>query len=246
MLLRLTRGSLPEGILRRAFNLVFRVDAVAPVIVERATSQESRIRVIDDPAVLVPDIWQRTIQLGHCGWRWGHPFNDNELVLLCHLAAAGWHPIVEFGTFDGRTAHNLALNAPDATVITIDLPGAPDGSNVEGREYDRYVSGACVATAPAAIRTRIQQIYSDSRDVDLRHLYGTVGLVFIDGGHSEEVCRHDTAEALRLVRPGGIVAWDDYTPHWPGVKTVVDEVSERLPLYHLPRYGLVLHMKEAP
>lgn len=238
MRVTLKRGSLPERLLRRAFDAAFRVDSGA--------HDNPRIRVVDDPAEILPGIWDRTIQLGSCGWRAGHPFNDNELILLCHLAAAGWRPIVEFGTFDGRTAYNLALNAGDSIVVTIDLSSADAGSNAEGGAYGSYVSGACIAAAPPAVRSRIEQIHSDSRRVDLGHLHGRVGLVFIDGGHSEDVCRHDTSLALKLVRPGGIVSWDDYTPHWPGVKAVVDEVSERLPLYHLPRYGLVLYLDAAP
>ena len=66
----------------------------------------------------------------------------------------------------------------------------------------------------------------------------------IDGGHDEEVCRHDTVEALKLARPGGAIVWDDYTPYWPGVRTVVEEVATRRPLFHFPRLGLVVHLME--
>jgi methyltransferase family protein len=230
---------LPDRILRRVSRALVRREPGAAALADTLT-----VPVREDPAELFPGLWDRTIQLGQCGWRWGHPYNDNALIFLCHLAAAGYRPIVEFGTFDGRTAFNLALNAGDSTVTTIDLPGADDGSNVEGRLYGGYDSGACIRRAPEAVRARIREIKSDSRQVDLSHLYGTVRLVFIDGGHDEDVCRHDTDVALKLACAGGVVIWDDYTPYWPGVRKVVEEVALHRELFHFPRLGLVVHLME--
>ena len=56
-------------------------------------------------------------------------------------------------------------------------------------------------------------------------MFGTVGLVFVDGGHSYGVCKSDSEKALSLVRKGGVVVWDDYGTYWPGVKKVLDELS---------------------
>lgn len=223
-----------DRLLRRALR-PFRSEAPSP-------PQASAIPVVDDPETLIPGVWDRDITLTQCGWRWGHPYNDNELILLCHLAAAGYTPVVEFGTFDGRTTCNLAMNASQSTVLTIDLPTAEDNSNTERRGYGPYVSGERIAKAAPDVRARIIQIREDSRTADLSEWYGQAGLVFIDGGHSVDVCRHDTEQAFKLLRPGGIIGWDDYTPYWPGVKAVVDELSRRLTLHHLPRYGLVLYI----
>jgi hypothetical protein len=232
MPVRITPGSLADRALRRLSRaLIQRSDA----------SGSSPIPVLEDPGAIFPGLWDHTVQLGQCGWRWGHPFNDNALIFLCHLAAAGYRPIVEFGTFDGRTAFNLALNAGDSTVTTIDCPGADDGSNVEGKLYGSYESGACIRRAPSPVRARITEIKSDSRLADLSHLDGTIGLVFIDGGHDEDVCRHDTTVALKLVRPGGVIVWDDYTPYWPGVYRVVNDIARTRPVRHFPRLGLVIH-----
>jgi hypothetical protein len=238
----ITSGSFTDRALRRIVRTLIRRRPAdgQPAADDRPLT----VPVLDDPRQLFPGLWDHTIQLGQCDWRWGHPFNDNALIFLCHLAAAGYRPIVEFGTFDGRTSYNLALNAGDSLVTTIDLPGADDGSNVEGRMYGGYDSGACIRRAPEAVRSRIREVKSDSRLVDLSSMYGTVGLVFIDGGHDEEVCRHDTVEALKLARPGGAIVWDDYTPYWPGVRTVVEEVAARRPLFHFPRLGLVVHLME--
>jgi hypothetical protein len=231
--LRIVDGSVPDRLLRR----------LSRALIQRqpAPATPSPVPVLDDPEAIFPGIWRHSISLGECGWRWGHPFNDNALIFLCHLAAAGYTPIVEFGTFDGRTAFNLALNAGNSRVTTIDLPGRDDGSNIEGKMYGAYESGACIRRAAPDVRARIEEIKSDSRLVNLSHLAGTIGLVFIDGGHDEDVCRHDTHVALSLARPGGVIVWDDYTPYWPGVYRVVNEVAAQRPLFHFPRLGLVVH-----
>jgi predicted O-methyltransferase YrrM len=38
---------------------------------------------------------------------------------------------------------------------------------------------------------------------------GTFGLVYIDGSHDPIDVQHDTRHALRLLKPGGLVAWHD-------------------------------------
>ena len=62
----------------------------------------------------------------------------------------------------------------------------------------------------------------------------TFDLMFIDGDHSEEVASFDCRQALRLVKPGGIIAVHDYTPRWPGVLQAV-----RRELRELPHHWLV-------
>jgi predicted O-methyltransferase YrrM len=203
--------------------------------------EASPIAVSDDPELLIPGLYDRTVTLGCCRWRWGHPCNDQALLFLCHLAALSPGPIVEFGTFDGRTTYNLALNAaPGVDVLTLDAGIECDESNVEGKAYGSFVPGACFRDAPAAIRNRIRLVQADSRQVDLSDLYGLAGLVIVDGGHGRDVCLNDTVAALRLVRLGGTVVWDDYTPYWPGVKETLDALVRHVPLTHYPRLGHVV------
>ena len=173
--------------------------------------------------------------------------NDQALVFLCHLAADGTGPVVEFVTFDGRTTYNLALNLPvDGEVLTIDAGVVHDPSNVEGKTYGSFVPGECFLGAPPDVRSRIRFIQSDSRQVDLSNLYDRAGLVIVDGGHAHDVCVSDTVLALRLVRPGGVIVWDDYTPYWPGVKETLDALVRLVPLTHYPRLGLVVYADRRP
>lgn len=197
----------------------------------------------DDPAELLPGIYEgEGIRLARCRWRFGHMYHDQALVFLCHVAARGAAPIVEFGTFDGRTTYNLALNLPEGQVFTIDAYVPADTSNVEEKEYGAFIPGQQFLEAPPAIRERIVFLRQDSRTVDLTRLNGRAGLVIVDGGHSHEVCANDTRLAMELVRPGGVVVWDDYTPYWPGVKDTLDNLARQVSLTHYPRLGLVVHV----
>jgi predicted O-methyltransferase YrrM len=194
-----------------------------------------------DPAELLPDIYEREILFRSWPWRFGHPVNDQAVVFLSLVAARTTGKVIEFGTFDGRTTYNLALNHA-GEIVTIDAGVGKDVSNIERRIYGSFKPGACFRTAPEAIRDRITLIEQDSRHVDLSRYHGQAGLVFVDGGHDEAVCRHDTAAALALAGPGGVIVWDDYTPYWPGVKTVLDELAMTRTLRHYPRLGFVVHV----
>jgi hypothetical protein len=64
--------------------------------------------------------------------------------------------------------------------------------------------------------------------------------VFIDGAHSAEYLENDTALALRMVRPGGIIVWHDYMV-WNDVTTFLNAFSLRHTLQHLAGTSLVVH-----
>ena len=60
---------------------------------------------------------------------------------------------------------------------------------------------------------RVCQIYSDSTEWDTTHYPDAFfDSVLIDGGHSAEVVCHDTLNAMRLIRPGGLMLWHDCCP----------------------------------
>ncbi|MBV9885569.1 MAG: class I SAM-dependent methyltransferase, partial [Acidobacteria bacterium] len=159
------------------------------------------MRTIARADAALTDIFNQPIQLAKIGWKWGHLTNNNSLVFLCCLARTGFSPILEFGTFTGRTTYNLALNTPDK-IYTVDIGRNTDAaSNVAGARYPDYIPGEAFLHDPS-IRNRIELIIGDSREIDFSPLYGKMGMVIVDGGHSYEVASSDTANALRLVRNG--------------------------------------------
>jgi len=68
-------------------------------------------------------------------------------------------------------------------------------------------------------------IVGPSSTIDATRLAGTCRVVHVDGGHRYDVVRQDAATARTLLRPGGIVAFDDIsTPHNPGSALAVWEL----------------------
>lgn len=230
----LSRGGRLDRFLRRGYSALFR---------SRSFPISPRLRVVPNGSGLgLPGLYDEHVGLGKLHPRWGDLANESALIFLCLLLRSGLDPVFEFGTYRGRTTYNLALNAPQGkSVYTIDIGvGSDADANVEGRDYEKYSVGEVFLRADSAVRERIESIVGDSRSVDLSHLYGAMGLVVVDGGHSYDVCMHDSQVALSLVRPGGVVVWDDYSPYWPGVRDCIDELAERLDLVFLEREQLVV------
>ena len=134
--------------------------------------------------------------------------------------------IFEFGTFDGTTTEVVAKCAPEAEVFTLDI--SPD-------------AGARLDGAPDA--RRITRLTGDSITFNFEPYVGKMDMVIVDGGHNYECARSDTANALRMLMPGGLLIWDDYAPAWPGVVRAVDEAADRNELGILSIAGteLVVH-----
>ncbi len=153
-----------------------------------------------------------------------------ELVVLNHLVAQRAPDVVfELGTFDGRTALNLAANTPDQTITyTIDLPRSQMDSALldlhpaERKYIDKGASGTRFVNAAAS--GKIVQLFGDTASFDFSRWHGEVDFVFVDASHAAPYVRNDTEVALRLIgdRPG-LIAWHDYNSVWRGVTEVLEE-----------------------
>ena len=163
----------------------------------------------------------------------------SELAILA-LAAREVVPgseIIEIGTFDGRTALNLAINAPPGvSIATLDLPAdQPSALAIEQSErryVDKPAPGARLRSCGGPWRPyaeRVVQLRGDSATFDWSPHVGRAGLVFVDGSHAYDYVRKDSETAMRLVRPGGVVLWHDYGV-WPGVNQALEELDARLGL----------------
>ncbi|MCC7051868.1 MAG: class I SAM-dependent methyltransferase [Gemmatimonadaceae bacterium] len=169
--------------------------------------------------------------------------SDGEAWILAVLAKQA-HTFFEFGTCTGKTAYLWSRNAPDgARIVTLTL--APD-------QRDRYVAAAgddkrderfaldesnftefVYSGTPQS--ARIEQRFGDSKAFDEGAYAGWADLVFVDGAHAESYVRSDTAKALRIVKPGGLILWHDYAGphHAPGVFRALNALSKELPIRHV-------------
>jgi predicted O-methyltransferase YrrM len=144
---------------------------------------------------------------------WGGSMTITEISSLCYLVAARKpRKVLEIGTFKGLTTLNIAKNAPDAEVHTVDLP--PD-FNPEATEYDTKDKGIILrrgtyyyASLPEA--QRIRQHFGDSASFDFGQVGGGVDFCLIDAAHSYDYVRNDTARVLPLISDGGLLLWHDY------------------------------------
>jgi len=172
-----------------------------------------------------------------------------ELIVLSSVVKyMGATRLFEFGTFDGFTTWHLAANAaPTAKIWTLDLPLNHPARlcRVSHRSVGR-IHGCVVGEKflESAEAKKIEQVYCDSLTFEVGRYQNQMDFCFIDAGHMyENVCR-DTASALAMTRPGGIIFWHDYSCWWPGVQRCLDELSLRLPVFQV--HGTALAAVQIP
>jgi predicted O-methyltransferase YrrM len=171
----------------------------------------------------------------------GNTSRYEQQVLATIIGQARPQRILELGTFNGLSTHTMALNAPAARILTVDIPQESLNElqlpvTRRRRSYDdvRYIRknsiGTTFANTPEA--RRITQLLCDTALLEERIKGKRFDLIFVDASHSYEYTRNDTALALRHLAKGGTIIWHDYGKRcWPGVKRALDELyvkDERL------------------
>lgn len=178
--------------------------------------------------------------------------SDAEAWILAVLAKDA-RVMFEFGTCTGKTAYLWARNQPaGGTVTTLTLPperadqvGGAAGDDPVAVAYAREESRfSRFLYSGTATEERIVQLLGDSKEFDERRFAGQCDVVFVDGSHAYSYVVNDSAKALAMVRPGGLVLWHDYSPECPGVFQALNELARRLPLVHLEGTTLVAHRRD--
>lgn len=140
----------------------------------------------------------------------------------------------EIGTFDGRSALNLAANcADDGRIYTLDLPQSELASArlpLEASDIHYITKEASgLRFQGTEYQAKVCQLYGDSAAFDYSPFLGRMDCVFVDGSHSYEYVLNDSARALQLLDPkGGIVLWHDYDS-WPCVTRCLNMLSREKP-----------------
>jgi predicted O-methyltransferase YrrM len=139
---------------------------------------------------------------------------------LCYLAfvtkVVQPRAVFEIGTFRGRSALNFALNSPDdCTVYTLDLPPEARSTAGASREDARLIALDQTGIDYRGKReaSKIVQLWGDSATFDFTPYQDRIDLVFIDGAHHYQAVARDTEHALSMVRPGGVVIWDNFSQY---------------------------------
>lgn len=181
--------------------------------------------------------------------------SDAEAWILAVLAK-GARRMFEFGTCTGKTAYLWARNSPpEARVVTVTL--APDHLSDYTREATddpadvqfalRESSHTDFLYSDSPVASKVEQLFADSKALDVSPWAGSCDLVFVDGSHAYSYVVSDSAKALELVAPGGLVLWHDYAGprHAAGVYRALNELAARLPLVRLEGTTLVAYRRPA-
>jgi predicted O-methyltransferase YrrM len=181
--------------------------------------------------------------------------SDAEAWILAVLAKRA-RRMFEFGTCTGKTAYLWARNAsPDARVVTVTL--APDhlGDYTQEATDDpmdvqfalKESSHTAFLYSDSPVASKVEQLFADSKALDVSRWAGNCDLVFVDGSHAYSYVVSDSAKALELVAPGGLVLWHDYAGprHASGVYRALNELAQRLPLVRIEGTTLVAYRRPA-
>lgn len=179
--------------------------------------------------------------------------SDTEAWVLAVLAKRA-RLMFEFGTCTGKTAYLWGRNAPpDARVVTVTLSPEKHGSYRAANGDDAHDTDAALAESEFAqfvysgtdVEPKVEQLFADSKALDVTPWAGQCDLVFVDGSHAYSYVTSDSRKALELVRPGGLVLWHDYAGprHSPGVYRALNELAGEIELWHVKGTHLVAHRK---
>lgn len=194
----------------------------------QAAARIASLPVID-LADLAADVMEVTVRLAPKSSRHDWSLGAAEqLILQVLIRARRYRTAFEIGTFNGGTTRLLAEALPDdGEVWTIDFAPAQFDATQAPANFDGEQVGLAYRNSPAA--RKITQIYGNSLEYDFSAYEGLADIVLVDGGHEYENGVADTETALRLVRPGGIILWDDFQPYWHGlVNGICDAMAERV------------------
>jgi predicted O-methyltransferase YrrM len=207
------------------------------------------------PEVFLCDIFPKelelhTISLSNFLGKWGN-LSVEAVSKIC-LIVKHFKPkhIFEIGTFNGRTASQLALNSdPNCKIYTLDLPADYKGhgmSRIDTYMFQKLYDGQVRHYHGRYWQNRIEQLIGDSRTFDFSPYYGKIDLMLIDGAHDYDTKKSDTENALKMLSPNGILIWDNYDDiGCPFVTQYLSQLNESdFKLYHLKNTNLVVYKNE--
>jgi predicted O-methyltransferase YrrM len=145
--------------------------------------------------------------------------NHGEALVLS-LITAWLRPrrIFEIGTASGQATLLMARQAPGARIDTMDLGNhAPSLGQQRGQPPWQDLTRIGIAFRDTPVEAQVEQHFADSAAFDYGPFCGEIDLMLVDGGHTYEYVRADSSAALELVRPGGVIVWDDCNYLSPGV-----------------------------
>lgn len=241
------RGLVPDEVIERE------VGSRAGDFEKWKAEAKLKIKSVKLKDVFPPELEEGAIQIENFLGHWGNV--SIEEICKIALIAKFFKPkkVFEFGTYNGMTTLQLALNTPEDTKIyTLDIPPEmADKTKYRLSELDRYVAaefrekfntGIGSYFKGKGVESKIIQILHDSATFDFSPYHGQIDLIFIDAGHDYDNKKSDSENALKMVSPNGVILWDNFNDILnPDVTRYLAELADRLPLFHLRGTPLVVY-----
>jgi predicted O-methyltransferase YrrM len=208
----------PAGYLRQAGRLALEREAAARITALGVTELAELTAGVHEVSVRLPERASRH------GWSLGVA---EQLTLQALIRSRGCRTAFEIGTFNGGTTRLIAEALPsDGKMWTIDLPALEFAGTQSPAEFRATDVGAAYRQSAAA--DKIVQLYGNSLEYDFEQYGRSADLVLVDAGHEYVNGFADTKTALRLIRSGGVILWDDFEPYWYGlVQGICDAMDGR-------------------
>ena len=156
---------------------------------------------------------------------------------------------VEIGIFKGHFSNHLLqnsdilqeLHAVDPFLGDYDYKDA--SSNEIATHSQDWTNAVLNNMKQYGCRFRLHHNFSKNAITDFEN--ESMDAVFIDAGHQYNDVVEDTKLWVPIVKPGGVIIWDDYSRYWRAVVVVVNQFVEQnnLTLIHLNSIGNVMAIK---
>ncbi len=201
--------------------------------VRLVTLQEAMSQFDIDSVALKPAIG------GTHPWQIGVVEQSLLAALVARRAATR---VFEIGTFDGGTTLAVSQALPQSSEVhTIDLTDDAFDATQSPDAFTGADVGHQFRGVDPADRAQIIQHRADTRKFDFSPWQASVDVVLVDAGHDYEAGLRDSLTALQLVRPGGLVFWDDFEAYWHGLVRGVIEIVGASNLTKIARTSLAYY-----
>lgn len=238
------RGLVPDDVIEREISRSARVfEKYFPLA-------EERIKRVNLADVFPEKVEKESIHLENFLGHWGNA--SIEAVCKIALIVKFLHPmrIFEFGTYNGLTTLQMALNAPkNCIVYTLDLPIKQSMAVISMSVLDNYVAwhfrqkfGTTTGSYfKGRTDIKIVQLRQDSAKFNFSQFLNKIDIVFIDAAHDYYHKKYDSENAFKILKPGGVIIWDNYGDVGnPEVTRYLLEISGKYKLFHLRGTQLVI------
>jgi len=151
--------------------------------------------------------------------------DEGEALYRYAQESCGLGPVLEVGSYCGKSTVYLgaACKESGGIVYAVDHHRGSEEHQL-GEEYhdpDLYDNSVELMDSFKAFRTSMRRAGLDdvvvpivaSSKVASKHWNTALGMVFIDGGHSEEAAQTDYRSWVSHIKPGGILAIHDIFPN---------------------------------